>query len=802
METFNLQVRELSKEEKTILFGKILAPKINAVKALNADEYVEIFSALHSGKFVSLSGFSATGYSRVYVYCDLPVGSRYFTEELGSYRSTTRAEIYDIPIQNFVSKLNEFFVPVIKDSLSIFSTFKHDNKSAGQYHGSLSGDYNQFLDTCMSGCFLNMQDNQVISIVSYNALRSLYSQMHIPTCAGANASEMENIWMYTQFLIPKTDATNIPMPSNVKNAFVPFLESHKNAILNGFATLFSWSSNSMLDFAVADDYVKYNGMYMIGPKKYLGLSNTGYSPITEYASGPGLSYGRFSHNFEHLVFTGTSKFDPSGIFRMTSSSSRSYCSNDGSTVLLNMESMTRTRNEVLAGLPELVELDSTFFDSLFDMVKEEVETNKVDFEGSDARTKFRKREFAIKREAAVNLSEVLNNRYEVLSTNDNKLVVLTKTSKAKDAAKKMAITRKISVAMEPVIDLALAIFAASDMETGVADSYCRLPFAQRNALANVTYNVGQAFLKALEVAKVEYVKYDTALAESCIKGLYESLHLDSELFFGWHPKYVATRYRDSFHCLDATTQDARALEYLHEHVMSCLSNSGIRGLFSPSSGMLNLFHFGTCLYRNNYFSSFTPELQHLKYKAPYGNTNVTGKQMHHLYINNFIGDNQEVTDNIERLKNQDYASGGLVTATTAFTFSESALATMVKLKKAKTFTDYSRWFEDVKPELVSRLHKLLAGNGSDALKTTLFLILDHFNTLLSSLKEHEKDYLPEEKEKKRGRKKKEEVEDEEESADNNVVVSKEEQSATLALLKSLASHSVGVKQHDNTAASK
>lgn len=102
METFNLQVRELSKEEKTILFGKILAPKINAVKALNADEYVEIFSALHSGKFVSLSGFSATGYSRVYVYCDLPVGSRYFTEELGSYRSTTRAEIYDIPIQNFV----------------------------------------------------------------------------------------------------------------------------------------------------------------------------------------------------------------------------------------------------------------------------------------------------------------------------------------------------------------------------------------------------------------------------------------------------------------------------------------------------------------------------------------------------------------------------------------------------------------------------------------------------------------------------------------------------------------------------
>ena len=60
----------------------------------------------------------------------------------------------------------------------------------------------------------------------------------------------------------------------------------------------------------------------------------------------------------------------------------------------------------------------------------------------------------------------------------------------------------------------------------------------------------------------------------------------------------------------------------------------------------------------------------------------------------------------------------------------------------------------------------------------------------------------EEKEKKRGRKKKEEVEDEEESADNNVVVSKEEQSATLALLKSLASHSVGVKQHDNTAASK
>ena len=67
---------------------------------------------------------------------------------------------------------------------------------------------------------------------------------------------------------------------------------------------------------------------------------------------------------------------------------------------------------------------------------------------------------------------------------------------------------------------------------------------------------------------------------------------------------------------------------------------------------------------------------------------------------------------------------------------------------------------------------------------------------------YEENSLPEVTTKKRGRKKKEEVEEEEESADNSVVVSKEEQSATLALLKSLASHSVGVKQHDNTAASK
>ena len=780
METFKLTVRSLSIEEKTILFGKTFSSVINVVKALDADQYVDLFSALKAGQIATLDGYTNAGINKIYVYCDLPVGSRYFSEELPSYRGKNRTEIYNEPIQKFSAKLNEFLLPEIKTGLAPLGTKVPEKRNTIDYWYSLLGiQYRGLVDLCLSGCFLSMRDNQIISIVSYDALYNMFNLIDPRQLHTTSKSTAESIWLFTQFLVPK-EASNLDIELSQEDILsIPrIVQEQKQIFLPCFPTLFAWAATPV-GLVVSEKYTAINSCHLFNNKTYLGLTTTARSPVNEISS-PGGSYSEFSRRFETYLFD-DQHADTSGIFTISTVSGRGCYSTPSSLIYLNTDSVSRNTAEFSAGVPELVELDAPFFESVQSIISDELTATGAS-SISDI-PKFKKREFCLKREAAISLSEALNSRYISISTNDGKLVVLTKTSKAKESAKKMAITRKISTAIQPIIDFAMHIFAAADFETGVTTPRCRIPYFEDTAL-NFNYAATTAFDANLLLSKQEFQTYIKSIANEAVSNLYNKLQLDSGVMISWNPSGTV-RYNEIFSGLTPEMKDKKAFKYIYSQLKQVLNDASMTNTFSPSSGQLNFVHLGNALYRYNCYSEYPTELEYLKYKSPYATyTNMTGKQEYYLYNNNFLGDDANVSSSIEQHKDTEYATYALISATTAFTFSEAAIKTLSTLRKSKSFTDYYNWFVEVKPELTQRLSSLL--DPTTAMYKSLVLTMSYFEQILCDFKTEETQFLPEEK--KKGRKKKKDIEeeiDEIEVEETVEVVSKEVRDATSNLLKSI-----------------
>lgn len=799
---YSVTSRILSLEEKTILFGKKLAQDLLAIKATDLDNYLGMFKAFYEGEAISIPGLEDNkGFRRVYIYCDLPVGSRYFSESVGRYDSKYRDEVYGTPFPYVKCEINDFLVPIMRDALSVFGDVSEEQARPDHYYAALNSHYRYIHESLLASCFINVFDDKCVSISTYHAISDLYAGMNLGALrqtASASVDDLEAAWYYTHFLVPPEVGRNLveysPSKEFISKLSTYFQETQRVFIQN-FSSLFSWTSgNAAQNVVFAQDYVKYNGYYKFNEKRYMGIGWTGNSPLTEHSGHSPMS--ALTASFEQYLFGDLKTPNTlSSFFGFTDSSNRNrYNSNRGSFLLINKAAISTAPVRIYSGVPELIELDKEFFGTITQTLKDE-ETTNGKLTNGDAAEKFRKREFAIKRETLLNMSEVENSRYITVQNADSKLFVLTKTSKAKEAARKMSITRKISAAVEPVIDMAIRIFAAADFETGITEPEFRFMLNSKTiydalpAALDAMPKVSTWLDNAVILAQASYLKFNPKTATDVIKRVYETVNYEGTPFLDWKPMGTVTRsYRDNFLGRNLTDQETLVLGYAYgAFISNVASQNAFTGLYSPSSGMLNLVNLGYNLYSNAHLASFPKELIALK-SVSHGyrsSQSFTGVQCHHLYVNNFIGDNQALSDSIEARKNDTWVgvSTNLVTAITAFTFSQDAVDTLAILKKCKTFKDYSTWFNNVKPILEDKLENTVLVNDAYARKAC-FVILSHFGDLLERLATEEAPFLPKEEEKKRGRKKKEDAEEsetEEASSDNKETT--EVSAAILAALK-------------------
>lgn len=801
---YSVTSRILSLEEKTILFGKKLAVDLLAIKALDLDNYLGMFKAFYEGESISIPGLEDhKGFSRVYIYCDLPVGSRYFSENVGRYDTAFRDEIYGVPFPHVKAEFNEFLIPIMKDALSVFEEVSDSQNRPDTYYNALNSHYRYTQEALLASCFLNVQDGKCVSISTYNAIADLHNNMNLGSLRGvssANASQedIEAAWYYTHFLLPAEVGRTIVEYSPSKeflNATGTYFQEIQRNFIQAFSSLFSWGpGNSSHNLVFAQDYVKYNGYYKFNDKRYMGIGWANNSPLTEHIGHSPMS--ALTTSFEAYLFGDRKIPTLSAFFGFTDTSGRNrYGVNRGSFLLINKAAISTAPVRIYLGVPELIELDKEFFSTITQTLRDEEASGQA-IQTADQAEKFRKREFAIKRETLVNMSEVENSRYITVQNTDSKLFVLTKTSKAKEAARKMSITRKISAAVEPVIDMAIRIFAAADFETGITEPEFRFPLNSQVIYGNKAHEL-DSFSQimpwldnAVTLAHATYIKFNAKTATDVVKRIYETVNYEGTPFLDWKPAGTVTRsYRDDFLSRSATDQENLVLSYAYgAYISNVASQEAFTGLYSPSSGMLNLVNLGFNIYSNAHFASFPKELSALKstnhgYRS---SQSFTGVQCHHLYANNFIGDNQSLSDSIEARKNDQWFSvpTPLVTATTAFTFSQDAVDTLAILKKCKTFKEYSAWFNNARPILEDKLENVIFVNDAYTRKSCS-VILAHFGDLLERLATEEAPFLPKEEEKKRGRKKKEEEtassETEETASDNKE--SSETSAAILAALK-------------------
>jgi len=355
--------------------------------------------------------------------------------------------------------------------------------------------------------------------------------------------------MYTQFLIPKAGSLLEQAPANefIKNPST-YLRYQKSTTVTDLASLYSWASDSGTDLVIADSYLKLNGYYSFNNKKYIGLANTWCSPIHERSSGQGSSSSRFTEAFETYLYS--PKINTNQLFGFTSSGSNSYASNNGSFIFVNEDRTELSVAEEICGLPELVELDKEFLTSVSDILEEAKQDPATDLKSSTGIDKIRKREFAIKREALVSESAASNSRYITLTSSDGKLFILTKTSKAKEAARKMAITRKITAAVQPVIDMAIRIFAATDFETGISTSRYRFPFSSKrlfdlNANDPMPVMNLNTFNDSLIHARKSFSSHNQTCASNTINDIYKVVNYTGTPFANWHPS-PCSGYKSGF----------------------------------------------------------------------------------------------------------------------------------------------------------------------------------------------------------------------------------------------------------------
>ena len=766
MGNFKLNYRTLLRDEKIILFG-MGAKDILAVKALDVENYLSLFEALYNGEDVYLPEFNTDQPVAIYCYCDAPVGSTTFScGSHSSYKANPNRMVYNVPASYATYEVNNFLLPFVHKAMSLVSDKVTDITSANAF-SALSLQYQPLTDTILAGMFLYVYKTKLVNVCSYAAIRNTFAShdgysLRGTSLASLSLKELQEIYSYLHFNMPEEvlfSALMGDMPV-IPNELIVNPEMYINKIKTKSLLIGDSLFNFCLknSIVISSGFVSLNGFTYFNNTIYTAIDRvTGTSPFSPASSA---TLSNFVHN---LMVSITSAGQPSqsvlsnlgNLFSLKSNGSYAYA-NGQSFIFLNSDHLTTSKITRACGVSELVELDKDFLDA----IKETYEDATANLLASDSETalKNRKTEFAHRKESVVSEAEVWNKRYVTVTNADNKLLILAKTSLAKEAAKKMAITRKISAAVSPVIDMAIRLFAMRDLTCGVTNTRFLFPITGKECLGysgsaedklTSTEWLLAANLKSDFETRVAEVIKDSSLsiskiATGLVSGLYKTQLYSGSPFFGC--LQAPSNCRGNFYHFGNDAKKQQVLNVVIRHFSQLFdtkydSAKATSDLFSPSSGSLDLYRLATSLYRSTQSATFEPGFEFLK-NISYGYS-LSGKQLHFLYTNNFIELDETFSNEVAKHKSQDYVylTNPNVVASSGFRFSQEALDTFVTLKKSKSFTDYGEWFKGVKDSLHT-INKDTFEVVDYPLYKVINIFLNYCESMFTELAKVENPYLP------------------------------------------------------------
>lgn len=783
MTEYNLQYRVLSKEEKLLLFGNSsISNPINILKAKNLKNYLELYEKIYNGESVILPDFvNEKDPLRIYIYCGEPAGSKYYSE----YNSITRAcnFIYDTPFSYTKYYANNLFIPAINKAIELFKEIsteeiKQDNKASDMYQ-NVSINYSNFLETLQSGMFLNLYRGRVISATSYKAF-SFSPSDRVSNLLSLSQNEIDTIYNKLTFNLPtkiinKDIVEKIEAPLGLIHNTSSFI-SDRNRLITLLAPIFSWSEPTSI--TLGHDFINLSG--------FVYTEDTVYTLLGSYPnkSPLNISYNTssFTKAFDEVMSSKLTNdsLNLEPIFNFSNSSKRSYSTSNlgGSFVFINEDSLSTTETSRSLGVEEYIELNTEFINS----VKQIYYDNSKVFSNSSLRDKFIKTEFASKSMPMISEIEVINRRYIPIKNKDKKLLLLSKTSLAKEATRKTAITRKISTAMTPIIDMAVRLFSIRDFETGMSKKKynfkCSIveglnlqnKYKNGNTIFNkfsnpeetstdtVTSSLFIEFMKQLTEFNKNSVTKIKETAVETISDLYNDTSYEGTPFkVSMTSMLSGFGYRTPYTRLSSQQQIFGIFKYLLGNFYDSFFSTGLMdtNYFSPASGMLNIFKVSTNLYSNAQEEYFKDSEKYLCAEA-YSYTKLTGKALYYLYSNNFLSTDQSQADELEKRKNDNYISlaNELIPSSNCFAYQQDVLDTFTALKKSKTFTDYYTWFKNIRPTLEAISNDIFSSEEL-AIYELNKLFFEQSEQMLQQLSLLETPYLPVEVPKKRCRKAKE-----------------------------------------------
>ena len=771
MTDYTLNYRVLSEEERLLLFGKTAAKyPIKILKAKNLENYLELYERIYKGKETILSEFiNEKNPTRVYIYCGNPAGSRVYSE---SKWSETCNFIYDTPSIYTKYYVNSLFIPIIKKATTLFTN--QEVSEASELYRNVATSYTFFFETLQSGMFLNLYKGKIISANSYRAF-AFEAVDRINSIANLPEDEILSIYNKLTFNLPTSSVKTLikeelEIPSELIHDTSSFIR-HRSQLIAALSPLFSWSDSTSI--TLGPDFMGLSGFTYLDNKVYTLLGSFPSKSPLNFSYNTASLTRAFDEVFSSQALNDSISLNP--IFEFSNSSKRGYTSGIGNSfIFINSDNLTTTEISRSLGVEEYIELNSEFIDSIKQMYLDNKEAMSV----TTSKEKFLKTEFAMKPNSMISEIESINRRYIPIKNKDKKIILLSKTSLAKEAAKKTAITRKISTAMAPVIDMAVRLFSIRDFETGLVNKKYNFKASILEALSpdtkyatgNIFFNtfsnpeetseiqindkLSEEFIKQLTDFKTTSASKLKPIAALTISDLYKDTSYEGTPFKQCIESFILGTSYKAFNRIPYQQQINNVFKHLLCNFHESFFSSSLQDIsyFSPSSGNLNIFKLGSNIYSEMKQDYFRTDTKYLSTDSYYY-SKLTGKLLYYLYSNNFLSTDQQQSDELECRKDENHVSlsNELIPYSNCFTYGQDVLDTFTALKKSKTFTDYYNWFKNVRPTL-EEISKNILNLEESATHELNKLFLEQSELLLQELALLETPYLPVEVIKKRGHK--------------------------------------------------
>lgn len=432
--------------------------------------------------------------------------------------------------------------------------------------------------------------------------------------------------------------------------------------------------------ALAKNVFKLNSMVSVEDKKYLCINSSWVSRLTE-----------INKCLTEVFDTGNTSTLPVAFAINTTSISNYYRSNSAKNTFLfvNTDAFTVTGS----GTFEYIETGTNFFSGMYESLQDSSDT---DAEISSQISS----QFHCKSDVRQSVSEyTTNKRYEIVTTEDKKLFYLVKTSTAREALKKTRITRVISSYTSLAANFIINTILYNHIDFGLANQKAlaspfrllpeflavygrKLAKSHSDTYAQLLTELGKTKTETLSKTRL------TGLKE-LVKHIYEMQKqpsIDTANAFIVKKSGFTAYYN----------QNANVAEIVQYAFGECL------GIYSETVSP-NTLTFEFHQYVLNFFD-------HARYKYIVQNNWKPADIVHrqlltasdirkyilHYYTINFIPDPgtlKELTDYANRATYWHGKSIEKIPLGMCLTISQDSLALIKEVKKCKTFSDISDWFE-------------------------------------------------------------------------------------------------------------